>query len=187
MIQGHRRFLLFSEDIGSYGTDIGTTIAVLLQKIFSTPGDYKTSIRAMNPMWLLKYRDLSKILLANSDRIDYVTIPIQSGSSRILKLMNRYSNNGRLKNLFKTLTPHMNVRTMIIVGFPGETEKDFQATLDFVKEVKFAYIQIFAYCDRPGTKSSKMPHKIAARTIYHRIQRLQKAQQLFGTCQVKWF
>ena len=100
--------------------------------------------------------------------------PIQSGSERILKLMNRYDNNREvLKTLsaFKAANSKLKLYSQVIIGFPSETEEDFMDTLRFIKDAKFDLVIPFEYYDSPHTLSSKMTQKVDTNIILDRMKR----------------
>jgi len=163
---GHKKILPVCGDLGSYGIDIGLSIYDLLKGIFQYPGDYKVLLNDFNIYWLLKDFDRLKYLLkSNQDKIDWILLPIQSGSDKILKQMNRgqYPVELMKKNLteLRKEIPSLELKTHILVGFPGETSKDFQESLNLIKEIKFNEVCFFKYADLPNTISSCMPDKVS--------------------------
>ncbi|MFH1415808.1 MAG: radical SAM protein [Elusimicrobiota bacterium] len=161
--KGYNNFILSADDLGSYGQDIGTTYVELISGLISIKGDYKIEIRYLEPQWLIRYIIELEKLLKNSNKISFIGIPIQSGSNRILKLMNRdYDIKECIQNvnrLSKTV-PSAFIRTHFLVGFPGETEEDFKQTLKLVKILKFDVGQSFIYTDRFSTRASAMDNKV---------------------------
>jgi len=168
---GSKNFYIISEDSGCYGLDIGTNIAELLHKIFEIGNniDFKLAITNFNAQWFVKYFDqLKSILLFNQRKILYLQIPVQSGSNKILKLMNRPYRSEEIKRCLLDLrkeAPGLALTTDIIVGFPGEKEEDFKQTEDFIKITKFTHIDIFTYADRIGSLSLSMPDKVPQNVI----------------------
>lgn len=115
-------------------------------------------------------------LIAGSDRVaDHLHIPLQSGSDKILGLMNRPYTSARYRQsieIIRKKIPEIAVTTDIIVGFPGESESDFAATLDVVKTAGFRKLHVFQYSDRPLTKAADMPDKIDKSTTGKRAAAL---------------
>ncbi len=169
---GYSSFEAIAGDIGCYGLDIKTNLPNLLEKLFSIEGNYKFNLIDLNPRWLKDYYvDLFRVLKANTSKVSKIIMPIQSGSNRILKLMNRGYMIDEVKKYLLDLHenfPSIELETHIMVGFPGEDSEDFQKSVALVKESRFAKIQIYKYEDRPGTASSEMPEKVLDPTIRKR-------------------
>jgi len=108
-------------------------------------------------------------------KIDYMSIAVNSGSKRIIKLMNRKYDIDKVKDFLKKMKkmfPHIKINLDIMVGFPSETERDFRGTLRFVLETKPDNIRVFRYTDRPGAKSKHLGKKISPRIMIKREKRL---------------
>jgi MiaB/RimO family radical SAM methylthiotransferase len=180
LAQGYDHMTLVAGDTGCYGVDIGTDVVELLSRMFDVNGTYKLVIKEFNAQWLIKYyAKLEKLLLKRFDKIDYMIIPVQSASNKILRLMNRPYKIEDVRQCLQSLRskiPAMRVTTHIMAGFPGETEADFQKSLDFVKEFRFPYVDIYGYEDRPGTQAGKLPDKVPQGIIDSRIKVLRRAQ-----------
>ena len=178
----YHMFFLLSEDIGCYGADTGTGVTGLLKTLFQEGGrnNFKIAISNFNARWFIKYYDqLKELFINNKDKILYIQIPVQSGSNRVLQLMNRHYSvedlNSCLRDL-KSAIPSLNITTDMIAGFPGETESDFRDSLDFLKKNKFSYADIFGYEDRPDTLANKMGNKIPQEIIEQRRTGLMRVQ-----------
>ena len=165
--KGFKIFCLVGEDVGAYGVDIGINIVALLRKIFNADINYKLIIKDINLNWAIKhYRDLINLLKQNYQKIDYIVIPIQSGSAKILRLMNRgYTAKEALRflRMIKKEIPGLRICTHIMVGFPGETDNDFKKSLELMKAYPFLFIDLYEYNDRPNTGASRMKDKISER------------------------
>lgn len=171
--KNYRDFALIAGDIGCYGLDISKSLPSLLRRMLAIEGNYRILLVDLNPRWFVKYfSELIPILNANSKRVAGIVMPIQSGSDRILKLMNRhyasYEVMECIQNLLENI-PDVDLRTHILVGFPGETDEDFRESLDFVKKIPFSDVQIYLYEDRPGTIASNLPNKVPKRVIKRRM------------------
>lgn len=179
---GHKKFYLLTEDSGSYGLDLGIDIIYLLNEIFriGEKHDYKLIISNFNAQWFVKYyNDLEKVLLENSSNISYIQIPIQSGSNKILGFMERrYSIEDVERCLLKLRekAPDLNITTDIIVGFPGETDDDFNKTKELLRKKAFKHADIFGYEDRPNTPAYRMTNKISQSVIGRRTAELLRMQ-----------
>lgn len=117
----------------------------------------------------LKILEDSKIL------VDHMHIPLQSGSDTILKLMNRKYDIEYFKEKIekiRNIRPNISISTDVIVGFPGETEKLFQETIETIKKIKFTKLHVFPYSNRKGTKADNMPNQIPNEIKKQRVRRL---------------
>jgi len=174
--KGYKTFKLIGEDIGCYGIDIKTNIIEILKMFFNLPGENKLVLTDFNPQWLIKYYyQLEPLLIANHEKIFSFLIPIQSGSNKILTRMRRKYKIEEVKRYISALKekiPNFKILTHIIVGFPGETDEDFQQTLDLLKEIQFFSVNIFPYSDRTVTESFKMNEKISSIIIQERIKQI---------------
>ena len=124
--------------------------------------------------------DMGDGLIAAHGEIDklmpYLHLPVQSGSDRILKAMNRSHTRAsylRLLDRVRAVRPDIALSGDFIVGFPGETDADFEATLSLVREVRYAHAFSFKYSPRPGTPAAGMDDQVAAQVMDERLQRLQ--------------
>jgi MiaB/RimO family radical SAM methylthiotransferase len=176
LAEGHKRFILTADDTGAYGQDIGTDLPSLLKQILAIEGDYKLNIYHLEPNWLIKYFDFFKKVFS-SGKIDVIFAPIQSGSDTILKAMRRpYKVDDYLhciRELRKEL-PSLKIWNQFIVGFPGETEEDFNGSLRVLDEVSFNVVQAFEYSDRPGTSATKMDGHISPEVMKKRMKKINR-------------
>lgn len=170
--KGYKHFALNADDIGAYGTDIGSNFPELLEKITNIPGEYRISIANLSPRWLVRYIDGMKEIVTKQ-KIIRLGVPIQSGSIRILKLMNRYHNREKLNEALHKLKasfPRLSLHTHIIVGFPTETGKDFNQTLSFIKECNFSAGQVIPYSCKTGSEAEQIEPKIPLNIINKRMK-----------------
>ncbi|NDO46042.1 tRNA (N6-isopentenyl adenosine(37)-C2)-methylthiotransferase MiaB [Clostridium sp. MD294] len=172
---GTKEVMLLGQNVNSYGKNLETPLsfAKLLQKINEIDGLERIRFMTSHP------KDLSDELIETIKSCkkvcNYIHLPIQSGSSAILKKMNRrYTKEQylelvkKLKNAIKDIT----ISTDIIVGFPGETEEDFQQTLDVIRQVKYCTAFTFIYSKRSGTPAAKMENQIPEEIVKDRFNRL---------------
>jgi len=182
--QNYKNFALTGADTGAYGIDIHTNLSNLLEKLFATEGNYKMILVDLNARWLVKdYEELFFVLKKNAEKISKIILPIQSGSNRILRLMKRHYNIDEVKKCILDLQkniPNLNLETHIMVGFPSETEEDFQMSLNLLRDLQFSKVEIYKYEDRPGTIASKMTDKISDTTMNKRVKILAKAASDFA-------
>ncbi|MBL7148014.1 MAG: tRNA (N(6)-L-threonylcarbamoyladenosine(37)-C(2))-methylthiotransferase [Nanoarchaeota archaeon] len=174
--KNYKRINITSTDNSCYGFDIGTNLVNLLKKIVKVKGDFKVRVGMMNPGHILNFLDELIEVYKDDKIIKFLHIPIESGSDKILKDMGRGYNVKDFKKIvkrFRKEIPNINISTDIIVGFPTEDEKDFNQTLDLIKEVKPEVLNISKFGPRPGTKAAKMK-QLKSEIIKDRSRRLTK-------------
>jgi tRNA A37 methylthiotransferase MiaB len=173
-----RHFRIIAGDVGPYGQDIGTDICELFRKFFQRREEFKLTVRSINPKWFIRhFEELACLFADNREKINYLSIPVQSGNDRILELMQRQHKASRAKDCLLALRekcPDITLDTQVIVGFPSETDRDFADTLQFLKEVNFDRLLIYPYADRPHTAASKMQAKVSGEVIQDRISQLRR-------------
>ena len=172
---GVSEIMLLGQNVNSYGKtlDEPITFAELLRRIEKIEGLKRIRFMTSHP------KDLSDELIevmASSEKIcKHLHLPVQSGSTRILKKMNRrYTKESYLElaEKIKKAVPDISLTTDIIVGFPGETEEDFQETLDVVRKVRYDSAFTFIYSKRTGTPAAAMEDQIPADVVKDRFDRL---------------
>lgn len=171
--QGRRDFVILADDVGAYGLDLHSTFSELLKKMSEVDAGYNVGwqIRELHPNWAVKYRDEIGRHIA-SGKVNHILCPIQSGSPKILKLMNRFPDAEKVRDTLigfrkaglKRLDTHM------IVGFPQETEEDFRASVDLVKAVQFNYVNVFPFWAGYDTIASKLDGQVDAAVAQDRIK-----------------
>ena len=137
--KGFSKFIINAVESGSYGIDIGYSLSELLDKLTNHKGNYKLLIKSLNPIWVVKY--INKLeLIVKKQKIEGMIIPIQTSSSRLLRLMNRYSDVEKIKDAMlrlKKADPILTIDTHIIIGFPTETKEELVNTLNLIQLLKF--------------------------------------------------
>ena len=171
---GYQEVTLLGQNVNAYGKDldINYTMANLLEDVAKT-GINRIRFVTSHP-WDFN-DDMIDIISKYDNIMPYIHLPIQSGSSKILKLMGRRYTKEEYLNLFKKLKekiPNVSITTDIIVGFPGETEEDFQDTLDVVDACKYDSAFTFIFSPRVGTPASKMEDNVSLEEKESRLQRL---------------
>ena len=143
LARGYKEFALLGTDVGAYGRDQGATLVDLLRELVKSKGDYEIRVRNIQPRFLMEMMpELREIL--RSGKISYLSSAAQSGNNRILGLMRRGYRIEDYKEAILTLRrefPRLKIRTQIMVGFPGETEEEFQDTLRLLDEVSFDILE----------------------------------------------
>lgn len=172
---GCKEVTLLGQNVNSYGKtlDYDYNFSNLLEDINKIDGIERIRFMTSHP------KDLSKDLIKSYATLDklaeHLHLPIQSGSNKVLKEMNRNYTRESYIEIIKELrkaVPNIGLSTDLIVGFPGETEEDFNATLDLVKEIRFDSAYTFLYSVREGTKAAKMENQIDYKIKHERFQRL---------------
>ncbi len=156
---GNQEITLLGQNVNSY-----PDFPKLLKTISEIDEDFEIKFLTSHPK---DFSDKLINVIAASNKISKeIHLPIQSGDNQILKKMNRSYTVSHYKNLIKKIRkkiPEVKISTDIIVGFPGETEKQFQNTIDLIKEIGFVQIYAAAYSPRPGTAASKLKDNIPAK------------------------
>lgn len=153
-----RYLSLIGTDIGPYGEDLGYTLADLLKEIMKLGGNFKIGLRNVNPRYL-KTMLKEFVPLLESRRIWYMECAAESGSNRILGLMNRKYTIEEFKDCIhavRTAYPGIMIRTQLMVGFPTETEEDFRETMRLLDDVVFDFVEVYKYSERPRTLAADM-------------------------------
>lgn len=180
--RGYKVISLEAEDVGSYGLDEGSSLVKLLGAMYRHESAVSLQILEMNPFWLLRYEDFFYDMVEKKFIVT-LGIQIQSGSDRILKLMNRQYEVGSVLPIIqklRLLSPLLYVRTHVIVGFPSETTEDFLATLQCLKSVRFDEFRVFEYSDNEKSHSFSLPQKNDTDTIQQRLEHLKKEMVCMG-------
>ena len=176
----YKKITLLGQNVNSYGNDLktGENFARLLKKICEIPGDFKLTFMTSHP------KDLTDEVIdvvASEDKIlKDIHLPAQSGNNRILKLMNRkYTREKYLEIIHKIREkiPNARITSDFIVGFPTETEEEFEDTMSLVREVKFDGIFAFMYSPREGTVAAQMEGQIDEKIKKRRVNALLKLEK----------
>jgi len=171
---GYTRFAVLSDNPGGYGVDTGSSIAELLRSVLAVSDKITIStIDGFHPYWIIKHIDELVPIFAEG-RIKFVMTPLQSGSDRILELMNRRYTAGGMKAALAKLRaadPGVNFNSQAVIGFPTETEEDFQATLRAIEEMEFLNMTVFPYSRLEVTAASKIEPHVPDDEIQRRVAR----------------
>lgn len=178
--RGSKEIVLLGQTVNSYGLDLTPRVSfvALLERISTIEGVER--IRFVSPHPQEVRADFIECVSSNPKVCRHIHMPLQSGSDRILKLMNRnYRREKYLKIIeeLKSRVPDIAITTDIIVGFPGETEEDFQQTLEILEIAKFDLSYSYAFSPRPGTPAAEMPELISHEGKLRRLQVWQARQE----------
>ena len=191
--QGVIEVTLLGQNVNSYGAEFRDrgAFAKLLRAVGAVPGIERVRFTSPHPAAFSD--DVIDAMAETPTVMPQLHMPLQSGSDSILKAMRRSYRTSRFMRILDTVReriPHAAISTDIIVGFPGETEEDFQGTLDIVRRARFAQAFTFQYSIRPGTPAASMPDQVPKEVVQQRFERLtalqdsiswELNQQLVGT------
>ncbi|MCR4418805.1 MAG: tRNA (N6-isopentenyl adenosine(37)-C2)-methylthiotransferase MiaB [Clostridia bacterium] len=177
--EGYREVMLLGQNVNTYGRDLpgGVSFGGLLQQVDAVEGLARIRYTTSHP------RDFGPELVevvASARKVcEHFHLPAQAGSDRVLERMRRgYTREHylRLTEIIRRRLPHASITTDLIVGFPGETEEDFEATLDLVERVRFDAAFTFMYSPRPGTAAAAFPDQVPPEVRRERLVRLNRLQ-----------
>ena len=172
---GYKDITLLGQNVNSYGKDLGEgrDFADLIRAINDIPGDFLIRFMTSHP------RDATEKLFRTMAECEkcakHIHLPVQSGSSRVLHEMNRHYDREKYLDevrMARELMPGLVLTTDIIVGFPGETEADFEETMSLIEEVRYDAMFTFIFSPREGTKAASMPDPVSREEKQRRFDRL---------------
>lgn len=171
---GYREVVLTGIHIGSYGQDVKpkSSLPSLIRKIAASKRDMRIRLSSLEPR---EFTDDFMQLINENKICPHIHIPLQSGSDRILREMNRGYSTAFYKQLINniiTAYPDISIGTDVIVGFPGESDKDFNDTVNFLKQLPLTYLHVFPYSKRPGTRASTLKNQISEPEKKNRVKKL---------------
>jgi tRNA-2-methylthio-N6-dimethylallyladenosine synthase len=178
--QGVIEITLLGQNVNAYGVDFGdrSAFANLLKDCGQIDGLER--VRFMSPHPRDFTDDVIEAMATTSNVMPHLHMPLQSGSNTILQAMRRSYRTDRYLGIIdrvRSAMPHASITTDIIVGFPGETESDFQSTMDLCTEARFAAAYTYQYSKRPGTPAASMPDQVSPEVVGERYTRLHNHQQ----------
>ena len=187
---GYKEIMLLGQNVNSYGKDLETPMSFpqLLRELNSIEGDFIIRFMSSHP------KDASRELIDTIFECEKVAkhlhLPVQSGSSDVLRRMNRnYTAEKYLETIdyIYSRDPDFSLTTDLIVGFPDESDEDFQATLDIIKRVRYDNIYSFIYSKRSGTKAAVMPDPVSDEVKGQRMRTLLETQREISSEHYKRF
>ncbi len=179
--QGYKEVTLLGQNVNSYGKDQPEWKCLfhdLLYQLDQIPGLERVRFMTSHPVDIT--RELMEAIRDLKSLCEFVHFPLQAGSNRILRKMHRiYTVEQYLEkiHLFREIVPHVSLGTDIIVGFPTETEEEFQETYRLLKEIEYSVAFLFAYSPRKGTPAMRWRDDISEEVKQDRLQRLLKLQE----------
>ena len=175
--EGVREVTLLGQNVNAYGAEPSypgkDSFPALLKKVCAVSGIERVRFMTSHPKDVSD--DLIRMLAAPNQVCEHLHLPVQSGSDRILSAMERGYDRGTYLSLMRRLrraAPSLSLTTDLIVGFPGESEEDFEDTLSLVEECAFDAAYTFVYSPRPGTAAAALPGRLPAEVAGERMRRL---------------
>jgi ribosomal protein S12 methylthiotransferase len=180
--QGVREINLIGQDTTCYGEDLGIKdgLALLLERLANLETPHEKWVRFLYCYPNKVTQRLLDTIAAHDSLVKYIDMPLQHASASVLKRMKRGANAGiflKLLDRMRQTIPGVAIRTSMIVGFPGETEEDFETLCQFVKAAKFDRLGVFSYSDEDTNGAYHLDGKVDARTIYNRKRKLMALQR----------
>ena len=175
--RGHKEIVLTGVHIGMYGKDLkpAKSLLDLLKNIETIPGLERIRLSSLEP---LEIKNSLLDWIAGSNKIcHHFHVPLQNGDDEILKRMKRNYNTETFLMIVTKIReklPHCGLGTDVIVGFPGETEKHFQNTVQLINSLPFSYLHVFSYSKRPGTKATDFSDHVDPKIIKQRSEILRQ-------------
>ena len=163
--EGCKEVWLTSTDNGCYGFDIGTDLPTLVNTVTEIPEDFMIRVGMMNPMYMPRIKKNLIEAYDNDKVFKFLHLPVQSGSDKVLNDMKRGHTSETFKEIVKKVKrrfENFTISTDVIVGFPSETEEDFQKTITLLDETKPDVVNLSKYSARPGTDAAKLKQIDAA-------------------------
>lgn len=173
--RGAREIKLTGQDTAAYGLDTGTTLANLLRAIDEIPSGFRTRVGMADPLTVYPMVDELVGAYASEKIFKFLHLPVQSGSDVILKAMRReysVSQFDEIVRTFRRTYPELTLSTDVIVGFPGESDEDFEATMDLIRRVRPDIVNVTRFSARAGTPAANMGNQIVGWRIKERSRRL---------------
>ena len=154
----YKEIILTGVNVGDYGKNINSSLFDLVSQLIKIEGEFRIRISSVEPNLITD--DLLRLISESEKVCNHLHIPLQSGSSKILKVMQRRYTADYYRNLIlraKKIIPELSIGVDVIVGFPGETEKDFIHTHNFLRDLPISYLHVFTYSERPDTIAVDLP------------------------------
>ncbi|MBT5027946.1 MAG: tRNA (N(6)-L-threonylcarbamoyladenosine(37)-C(2))-methylthiotransferase MtaB [Nitrospinaceae bacterium] len=168
---GFKEITLTGINLGTWGMDQGETFSSLVHDIVELPGDFRVRLSSINPMEI--DNDLIRLIAETEKLCSHLHIPLQSGDDKILSAMRRnYSRSQYLDVAERAIDiiPGLGLGADIIVGFPGETEEEFENTRKLIEQLPFSYLHVFTYSPRRGTEAHQLKDNIPGNIKKQRSQ-----------------
>ncbi len=177
--KGVKEIVLVAQDTTAYGIDLygKPSLPSLIRTLDQLEGDFRIRIMYMHPDHFDD--EILKVFYESKKVLHYFDLPVQHGSDKVLKMMGRTKRSEELLDMISSireLLPDSAIRSSIIVGFPGETDEDFEELLNFLKEARFERLGCFIYSEEEGTLASKLQDKVDRETARERLEEVMLLQ-----------
>ena len=185
---GAKEIVLIAQDSGIWGSDFETpdTLAHLLEELASTFEDTWFRVMYLQPEGINK--DLLSVMANHNNICNYFDIPLQHCDPEIISSMNRKGDKQQYLDMVSTIRkeiPDIALRTTLIVGYPGETQEQFEDLCDFVEQAEFDYVGIFMYSPEEGTRAARFENQIDEETKLERFQILRDLADSISTARIQ--
>lgn len=175
--EGHREIVVTGIHVGHYGMDLTPPVSllVMLQKLCGRTPEIRFRLSSLEPTEISN--DILELMATTDNFMPHLHIPLQSGSNKVLKKMNRrYTREqfAEIVNHCRELLPTAAIGADVLVGFPGEQEEDFSETYELLAGLPVTYLHVFPYSQRPGTPAAKMKNQVPAKIKEERVAVLRK-------------
>ena len=158
---GFKEITLTGINLGTWGMDRKETFSSLVEEIVEIPGNFRVRLSSINPMEIDS--DLMRLIAESEKLCSHLHIPLQSGDDRILKSMRRNYNREQYLEVAEralNIIPGLGLGADVIVGFPGETEEEFENTRSLIEQLPFSYLHVFSYSPRRGTEAHQLKDNV---------------------------
>lgn len=166
LAEGVSIFWVTGQDTGAYGHDTGIPLDELMRALLDLPGEFRVRLGMSSPQWIAERMEPIMAMLEHPKMFKFLHVPLQSGSDSVLKHMKRDGGVEEFRKIhaaFRERFPKGSFVTDLIVGYPTETDSDFEATLELVRELRIGLINVSKFSPRPGTAAAKLtmlPHEV---------------------------
>jgi threonylcarbamoyladenosine tRNA methylthiotransferase MtaB len=172
---GAKEIVLSGINLGSYGRDLSPRVelAALVARILGETSLEQLRFSSIEPQDVTE--DFVRLVASSPRLASHFHIPLQSGSDRILRAMHRWYRAEHYAERLQVIRRHLpeaGIGADVIVGFPGETEEDFEATVLFIQRLQFTYLHVFSFSERPGTEAEKLAERVDSRIVRERARHL---------------
>ncbi len=173
--RGAQEIKLTGQDTAAYGLDAGTDLPTLLRALDQIPGEFRIRVGMADPLTVYRILDELVSAYASKKAFKFLHLPVQSGDDRILVAMRREYTVAQFEEIvdaFRRVFPEITLSTDVIVGFPGETEDQFEATMALIRRVRPEIVNVTRFSPREGTPAATMPGQIVGWRVKERSRRL---------------
>lgn len=175
--RGVREIKLTGQDTAAYGLDSGTDLANLVNRIADLPGGFRVRVGMADPLTVLPILDRLIDAYRSNKVYKFLHLPVQSGDDGVLAAMRRdytVADFRAIASAFRDAYPDLTLATDVIVGFPGETDAQFEASLNLVREVRPDVVNVTRFSAREGTRAASMPGQVVGWRAKERSRRLSR-------------